>query len=285
MEIIKIIVLSLGMSLTYILITLITSFFIYKKIKLPDIINWKVLILNSLFLSIPFFLTFLGLPILFETIEVSEIIINIVAFLVLSIVPTYEYLILPLVIINNNRLVEIELSNNLKSIISKLKVFKVHKNFANAYAIGVLPNSKSIILSGDLFTKMSEKELDGIIAHELGHLKENHLFKLYVSSLLALLIGYLSTFYFYPMIEQTKFNIHILRAIHGAFFYGLPLWIIPSLFQRNLEYRADSYASRVVGKNNYINALKKLNEITNGKVKEGGLTHPSLDDRINNILR
>lgn len=285
MEIIKIIVLSLGMSLTYILITLITSFFIYKKIKLPDIINWKVLILNSLFLSIPFFLTFLGLPILFETIEVSEIIINIVAFLVLSVVPTYEYLISPLVIINNNRLVEIELSNNLKSIISKLKVFKVHKNFANAYAIGVLPNSKSIILSGDLFTRMSEKELDGIIAHELGHLKENHLFKLYISSLLALLIGYLSTFYFYPMIEQTKFNIHILRAIHGAFFYGLPLWIIPSLFQRNLEYRADSYASRVVGKNNYINALKKLNEITNGKVKEGGLTHPSLDDRINNILR
>jgi len=177
------------------------------------------------------------------------------------------------------------LSRRIKNISGKIKIFKVNKEFANAYALGVFPNSKSIVLSDDLFNEMTQIELDGIISHEIGHLKENHLFKLYLSALLALLVGYISTFYFYPIIDDLNYNVHILIAIHGALFYGLPLWIIPVLFQRNFEYRADSYASKIVGKDNYINSLKKLDNIANGTVTKGGVSHPSLDKRINNILR
>lgn len=285
MEILKIIILSLGMSLTYILITLIISFFTYKKTKLPDLINWKILVSNSLILSIPFFLIIWGIPLLFNSIMLSEIVLNIILFLTISIVPSYEYLISPLIIIRNEKLVEINLSNRIKNITGNIKIFKVNKEFANAYAIGVLPNSKSIVLSNDLLQEMSQIELDGIISHEIGHLKKNHLFKLYLSALLALLIGYISTFYFYPIIENSNYNIHILRAIHGAFFYGLPMWIIPALFQRSFEYQADIYASKLVGKDEYINSLKKLDNMTNGTVSKGGITHPSLKKRINNILR
>ena len=285
MEILKIIILSLGMSLTYILITLIISFFTYKKTKLPDLINWKILVSNSLILSIPFFLIIWGLPLLFNSIMLSEIVLNIILFLTISIVPSYEYLISPLVIIRNEKLVEINLSNRIKNITGNIKIFKVNKEFANAYAIGVLPNSKSIVLSNDLLQEMSQIELDGIISHEIDHLKKNHLFKLYLSALLALLIGYISTFYFYPIFENSNYNIHILRAIHGAFFYGLPMWIIPALFQRSFEYQADIYASKLVGKDEYINSLKKLDNMTNGTVSKGGITHPSLKKRINNILR
>jgi len=273
------------MSLAYILITLIVSFFTYKKIKLPDLIDWKILVSNSLILSIPFFFILWGLPLLFNSIIFSEIVINIILFLTISIVPSYEYLISPLIIIRNEKLVEINLSNRVKNITGNFKIFKVNKEFANAYAIGVLPNSKSIVISKDLLQEMNQIELDGIISHEIGHLKKNHLFKLYLSALLALLIGYISTFYFYPIIENSNYNIHILRAIHGSFFYGLPMWIIPALFQRNFEYQADVYASKLVGKDNYINSLKKLDNMTNGTVAKGGITHPSLEKRINNILR
>jgi Zn-dependent protease with chaperone function len=285
MEILKIIFLSLGMSLTYILITLIISFFTYKKIKLPDLIDWKMLASNSLILSIPFFFIIWGLPLLFDSIVLSEVVVNIILFLTISIVPSYEYLISPLIIIRNKKLVEIDLSNRVKNITGNIKIFKVNKEFANAYAIGVLPNSKSIILSNDLIKEMSQIELDGIISHEIGHLKNNHLFKLYLSALFALLIGYISTFYFYPIIDSSECNIHILRAIHGAFFYGLPMWIIPALFQRSLEYKADIYASKSVGKNYYVNSLKKLDNMTNGTVSKGGITHPSLKKRIKNILK
>lgn len=285
MEILKIIIFSFGMSLTYVLVILITSIFTYRKIRLPDVINWKILFFNSLILSIPFFLIIWWLPILFSSVDLSEVVINIILFLIISIVPSYEYLITPIVIIRNEKLVPVSLSKRVENLSNSIKVFKINKEFANAYAIGVLPNSKSIILSSDLFNEMNQIEIDGIISHEIGHLKKNHLFKLYLSALLALLIGYISTFYFYPLIENLNYNIHILRAIHGAFFYGLPMWIIPALFQRNFEYQADIYASKLVGRDNYINSLRKLDNITNGTVTKGGITHPSLKKRINNILK
>lgn len=285
MEILKIIIFSFGMSLTYVLVILITSIFTYRQIRLPDLIHWKILFFNSLILSIPFFLIIWWLPILFSSVDLSEVVINIILFLIISIVPSYEYLITPIVIIRNEKLVPVSLSKRVENLSNSIKVFKISKEFANAYAIGVLPNSKSIILSSDLFNEMNQIEIDGIISHEIGHLKKNHLLKLYFSALLALLIGYISTFYFYPMIENSNYNIHILRAVHGAFFYGLPVWIIPALFQRNFEYQADYYASKVVGKDDYINSLKKLDKMSNGTVTKGGISHPSLDKRINNIMR
>jgi len=76
-----------------------------------------------------------------------------------------------------------------------------------------------------------------------------------------------------------------LHAINGGVFYGLPMWLIPSLTQRVFEYEADAYASRLVDKKSIIEALNKLNEMSNGKIAKGGITHPSLEKRIDNILK
>lgn len=285
MEILKIIVLALGVSLTYILITLITSFLIYRKKSLGDLINWKIVLLNSLRLGLLFFIIFWGLELLFSSLLLSEMIMNIILFLTIAIVPSYEYLISPLITTRNENLVEINSSQRIKNTTDKIKIFKIKKEFANAYAIGVLPNTKSVIISEDLLREMNPLELDGIISHEIGHLKKNHLFKIYLSALFALLIGYLSSFYIYPIIENSNYNIHILRAVHISFVYGLPMWIIPALFQRKFEYQADAYAAKIVGKENYINSLKKLDKMANGAVTKGGITHPSLKKRIQNICR
>lgn len=99
------------------------------------------------------------------------------------------------------------------------------------------------------------------------------------------MIGYISTFYFYPILENMTFNIHVLRAVHGALFYGLPMWLIPALFQRRFEYQADSYAAKIVGKENYVGSLIKLDKLTKGAVEKGGMTHPSLKKRINRLNR
>ena len=284
MEILKIVLFSLGISVTYILVTLVTSFITFRKIKLPDLVDWKVVISNGLVLAIPFFVVFWGLPKIINSVVLSEVVISGLIFLVISIVPTYEYLIAPLFIIRNKKLIQKRLNIIIENIPGSIQISIVDKEFANAYAIGVLSNTKAILISKDLVNKMTQPELYGIIAHEVGHLKNNHLFKLYLSSLVALLIGYLSTFYFYPIIENSGYNIHVLRAVHGSLFYGLPIWLIPGLFQRKFEYQADVYAAKIVGEENYINSLKKLDELTNGSVKRGGVTHPSLEKRIKNVL-
>ena len=194
-----------------------------------------------------------------------------------------KYFISPYVLVRNSLLTEIENDLYDFEVPRNIKIYVSDKDFANAYALGSLPNSKTVILSKDLYNNMSKSEISGIIAHEIGHLNKNHAFKLFLSTLLAFFIGYASTFYFYPIIDISGYNIHILRGIHGALFYGLPLWLIPSLFQRKFEFEADKYAAMHLNKNNIIEGLKKLDELSLGKVTTGGLTHPGLKQRISHI--
>lgn len=284
MEILKTALISLGISATYILVTFVTSFITQKKLELPDIVNWRIIISNGLVLAIPFFMVFWGLPKVINSVELSEVVISGLIFMVISIVPTYEFLIAPLFIIRNEKLIQKRMTVIVENRPRPIQVSIVDKEFANAFAIGVLSNTKAVLLSKDLVSKMTPAELNGLIAHEIGHLEKNHLFKLYLSSLLALLIGYLSTFYFYPIIDNSGYNIHILRGVHGALLYGFPTFLIPGLFQRKFEYQADVYASKLVGEENYINSLIKLDDLTNGSVTRGGLTHPPLEKRINKVL-
>ena len=276
MEFLKIVLFSLGMSVTYILVTIVTSFITLRTIRLPDLVDWKVVVSNGLTLAIPFFMVFWGLSKIMNSVVLSEVVISGLIFLVISIVPTYEYLIAPLFIIRNKKLIQKRLNIIIENIPGSIQVSIVDKEFANAYAIGVLSNTKAILISKDLVNNMTQLELNGLIAHEVGHLENNHLFKLYLSSLVALLFGYLSTFYFYPIIENSGYNIHVLRAVHGSLFYGLPIWLIPGWFQRKFEYQADVHAAKIVGEENYINSLKKLDELANGSVKRGDVTHPTL---------
>ena len=284
MEILETALISLGISATYILVTFVTSFITQKKLELPDIVNWRIVISNGLVLAIPFFMVFWGLPKVINSVELSEVVISGLIFMVISIVPTYEFLIAPLFIIRNEKLIQKRMTVIVENTPRPIQVSIVDKEFANAYAIGVLSNTKAVLISRDLVSKMTPAEINGLIAHEIGHLEKNHLFKLYLSSLLALLIGYLSTFYFYPIIENSGYNIHILRGAHGALFYGFPTFLIPGLFQRKFEYQADVYASKLVGEENYINSLIKLDDLTNGSVTRGGLTHPPLEKRKNKVL-
>jgi len=280
MEFLKIIFGATLLASNYLLVSLIISAFAYKKIRWPDLINTKIMILNSLILIIPFILILWGLPRIITSVELPEILLGIISFMFLTFIPTYEYFVSPYVLIRNSKLKEIEKHSFDFEVPKNIKIYLSDQEFANAYALGSLPNSKTIILSNDVYNHMSKSELGGIIAHEIGHLHKNHAFKLFLSTLLAFFIGYASTFYFYPIIDNSGYNIHILRGIHGAFFYGLPLWLIPSLFQRKFEFEADKYAALYSNKNSIIEGLKKLDELSLGKVTTGGLTHPGLKQRI-----
>ena len=161
----------------------------------------------------------------------------------------------------------------------------VMRKFLNAYAIGVLHFAKGVIISQDLVDKMSSHELSGIIGHEIGHLERRHLFKLYLATIFATVLGYALFIYSSPYIESLNYNIHLLRGLFGGIFYGLPLWLIPSFYQRKLELEADKYSAKLTSKDCIIGSLKKLDIITRGAVSKGGDTHPKLKNRINNVLR
>ena len=74
----------------------------------------------------------------------------------------------------------------------------------------------------------------------------------------------------------------IVVALTGLIYGVLAFILIPYIFQRRLEYQADSFAVRKVGAESYVKTLEKLNEITENKMIKGSPTHPSLKKRIKN---
>ena len=50
-----------------------------------------------------------------------------------------------------------------------------------------------------------------------------------------------------------------------------------------LEYDADLFAARRVGKTQYISMLKNLDQYTEGRLTKGDFLHPKLEKRIRNV--
>jgi len=91
----------------------------------------------------------------------------------------------------------------------------------------------------------------------------------------------ISVAFFYPIFEGVSFT-PLWIFIHGAGF-GLFIILLPSIIQKRCEYSADAFAASMVGKEKYIKALIELDNLSNGLVSKGGLTHPTLKKRIDHI--
>jgi len=140
---------------------------------------------------------------------------------------------------------------------------------ANAFA----RTNNTISFTDFLLKRMSQREVDYVMAHELTHLKLKHPAKLGYAYLGGLLLGMLAVGASTPL-------------LHGSFVanYGLMLVIIsifPYFWSRRFEYSADAGAVATTGDPRAaISALFKLSELNMmpihwSKWSEKWLTHPS----------
>lgn len=198
---------------------------------------------------------------------------------------SYGFFIYPfLIILRKNKFKTSDLFENWAKINLNDKdiVIRILKyDIINAYATGVFSVSKVILLTDKLIEKLQDKDIKNLIYHEYAHLKYNHLLILYISNVFCCTISVISASHFYPIFETTD-NPGLLVAFHGALFGGLYI-LIPGLVQRKLEYKADKYASNIVGAISYIETLKQLNILTNGGLEKKAINYPTLTERINNV--
>ena len=203
--------------------------------------------------------------------------------------PSYDFLILPTwyLIKNKNYSVNYKMSSFLDRIGFPCRVILIKDGGQNAYATGILSANSIILISKDLYEKMSEKNMEAILCHEIGHHKKRHLIKNYIIYLIIALIIY-SIFYVRGiMFSLSEFN-QIANLASVAFVGGISggiYYYIPAKFQKKYEYEADLFAAKKVGVKNYIDALKALDKISNGQVSKGGITHPTLRKRIENLRK
>ena len=165
---------------------------------------------------------------------------------------------------------------------------------SNAYFTG-FGRSRRIVLFDTLISTLSEDEIEGVLAHEIGHFKKKHILKNLVSSLfmsflfffiLSLLYDYMPLFKAFGFVKPSFHALLVILSFcMGPFtFFLKPIFTMKS---RKNEYEADKYACEIVNSSEpLVNAL-----ITLGKENLSNLTphplysffhysHPVLSERI-----
>ena len=175
----------------------------------------------------------------------------------------------------------------------------------NAFATGANKNNALVAVSTGLLRSMSKSEAEAVLAHEISHVANGDMVTL------TLIQGVVNTFvFFFSRIIGNFVDRVILKneddgpgigffvsSLVAQIFLGFLATIIVMWFSRQREFRADAGGANLSGRQNIINALKRLQsahepEHMPEKVaalgisgKRGGMmrlfmTHPPLEERI-----
>lgn len=181
------------------------------------------------------------------------------------------------------------------------RVFQVdasrRSRHSNAYFTGV-GRVKRIVLFDTLIAQMSHEEIVAVLAHEAGHWKKRHVFKMIVLTEALALAGFLIAFYLLKWerlpaafgLEHASFY---LRAVIVGFIGSLAMFPFTPLFSfisRRHEREADRFASGLTGRPDAMaSALVKLSRENLSNIHPHPLyakfyySHPPVVERIRNL--
>ena len=213
---------------------------------------------------------------------------NAMTVIVLTLINSYYFLIVPLRALFQKKkyLKNEEIESFLRNEGYSYRIRIIKGKIENAFATGVFPFTKTILIGEPLCEKMTNNELKGVVFHEIGHLKLGHLYKMFFLNMVSSIIFVFIYSFSENIIESQHYRDTIMEpvmvALEGLIYGVIAFILIPYFFQRRLEYQADAFAVRKVGAEQYVQTLEKLNEITENKMMKGSVTHPSLKNRIKN---
>jgi Zn-dependent protease with chaperone function/Zn-finger nucleic acid-binding protein len=132
----------------------------------------------------------------------------------------------------------------------------------NAFTYGHTPNNARIVVTRGLFNLLDESEVEGVVAHEIGHAKNWDMFLMTVVQLVPLIL-----YYIYRTLIQVKSGSRnnnkgsgyvALVAIVSYVLYIICEYIV-LWFSRTREYYADRFAGEVTkSPNSLASALVKI---------------------------
>ncbi len=177
----------------------------------------------------------------------------------------------------------------------------------NAFATGRNPKNAAVVATRQLLNLLSDEELEGVMAHELSHVKNRDILVMSVASTMASLVAYVTRMAVWAALLNGRDNgANLLIALVADITLPIAAMLIQLGVSRNREYLADESGARLTGKpmalasaltriesgcsarsNTYDNPSTANMWISNpfGQKKERKLvnifrTHPSTADRI-----
>ncbi|MBH9579484.1 zinc metalloprotease HtpX [Inhella proteolytica] len=190
------------------------------------------------------------------------------------------------------------------------RVYLIEEQAPNAFATGRNPSHAAVAATTGILRVLSERELRGVMAHELAHVKHRDIL---ISTISATMAGAISALANFAMIfggrDEDGRPVNPIAAIAVAILAPLAASLIQMAISRSREFEADRGGAEISGDPEALaSALDKIRRYASGiplpaaeahpetaqmmimnPLSGGGLrglfsTHPSTEERIERLL-
>lgn len=148
---------------------------------------------------------------------------------------------------------EICIKNNTK--IPKITIANI--GMPNAFVFGRTNKSATLTLTRGLLNTLSQDEVKGVIAHEIGHIKHNDMVVMTILSVIPTIAYLIAMSQFFGNRSRNQAGGTILIGI-GAFVVYFVTNLLIMYFSRLREFYADNFAGHQVKPSILANALAKI---------------------------
>jgi len=188
------------------------------------------------------------------------------------------------------------------------RVYLINEDQPNAFATGRNPEHAAVAVNTGLLQHLSREEVTGVLAHELGHVKNRDTLTMTVAATLSGAIGMLASFgglFGGGRDENGRPMVNPIVAIGAMILAPLAASLVQMAISRSREYEADKAGAEISGNPLWLaSALQRLHEGTqaipnataeanpatahlyiDNPLSAGGLrslfsTHPPMEERI-----
>lgn len=197
-----------------------------------------------------------------------------------------------------------------RAALPKPKVYVIDNPTPNAFATGRNPEHAAVAVTSGLIRLMDRRELEGVLGHELGHIKNRDILISSIAAVMAGAVSYLATMAQWAMIfggrGRNEGGGNPLAAILMIIVAPLAAGLIQMAISRSREYLADAQGAVISGNpHSLASALQKLtnfnrqrpmqvnpasaqmyivNPLSGGMIASLFSTHPPIEERVRRLL-
>ncbi|WP_431302645.1 zinc metalloprotease HtpX [Sediminicoccus sp. BL-A-41-H5] len=153
-------------------------------------------------------------------------------------------------------------------------LYIIHEDQPNAFATGRSPERGAVAVNTGLLDLMNEREVAGVIAHELAHIKHRDTLIMAVTATLAGAIGFLAQFGF--MLGRGRDNRpNPIATILMVILAPMAAMLVQMAISRAREFEADAEGARLCGDPSWLaNGLAKLERGKIGHLNQTAEANP-----------
>jgi heat shock protein HtpX len=141
------------------------------------------------------------------------------------------------------------------------RLWVIDQDEPNAFATGRNPTHASVAVTRGLLQSMNDSEIEGVLAHELGHVKNRDILISSVAATIAAAITWAAhmAFFFGGRRDDDDESSNPIAAIAMMLLAPLAAGLIQMAISRTREFSADATSAQYTGDpNKLISALRKL---------------------------